>query len=101
MDVDDLTPQDLDKLSSLIADALQVVDHDKGLNAGLTRVRPGPRDLGGELSDREKEEEAARDVEEDKLLQNAPTLKPQESTPIATLQGHFIVINCVFYTMKY
>ncbi|XP_038573213.1 receptor-type tyrosine-protein phosphatase N2-like [Micropterus salmoides] len=88
VDVDDLTPQDLDKLSSLIADALQVVDHDKGLNAGLTRVRPGPRDLGGELSDREKEEEAARDVEEDKLLQNAPTLKPQESTPIATLQEH-------------
>ncbi|XP_050925745.1 receptor-type tyrosine-protein phosphatase N2 isoform X2 [Lates calcarifer] len=85
VDVDDLTPQDLDQLSSLIADALQVVDQDQGLNRGLTRVRPGPRDLEGELrnGEEEEEEEAARDGEEEKLLENAPTLKPQEGTPIA------------------
>ncbi|XP_070774384.1 receptor-type tyrosine-protein phosphatase N2-like [Enoplosus armatus] len=84
VDVDDLTPQDMDQLSSLIADALQVVDQDQGLNMGLTRVRPGPRDLEGELRNREKEEEeeAARDEEEEKLFENTPTLKPQESTPI-------------------
>ncbi|XP_078029087.1 receptor-type tyrosine-protein phosphatase N2-like isoform X1 [Epinephelus lanceolatus] len=79
VDVDGLTPQDLGQLSSLIADALQVVDHDQNLNRGLTHVRPGPRDLEGEL---EQEEEAARDEEDEKLLESAPTLKPQESTPI-------------------
>ncbi|KAM7400079.1 hypothetical protein PAMA_004670 [Pampus argenteus] len=83
LDVDKLTPQDLDQLSSLIADALQVVDHDKGPNMGLTRVRPGPRDLEGELKDGEEEmEEAARDEEEEKLLENDPTAKPQQSTPL-------------------
>ncbi|XP_076601155.1 receptor-type tyrosine-protein phosphatase N2-like isoform X1 [Chaetodon auriga] len=84
VDVDDLTPQDLDQLSRLIADALQVVDQDQGLNRDLTRVRPGPRDLGEELRDREEEEEeeeAARDEEEEKFVEKAPTLKPQESTP--------------------
>lgn len=99
--MDDLTQQDLDQLSRLIADALQVVDQDQGLNRGssLTRVRPGPRDLSGELRDREEEEEeAAGNEEEEKLLENAPTLKPQESTPIvpAALQGNFIVIHVVF-----
>ncbi|KAM7379775.1 hypothetical protein PAMP_005302 [Pampus punctatissimus] len=83
LDVDKLTPQDLDQLSSLIADALQVVDRDKGPNMGLTRVRPGPRDLEGELKDGEEEmEEAARDEEEEKLLENDPTVKPQQSTPL-------------------
>ncbi|XP_073347940.1 receptor-type tyrosine-protein phosphatase N2-like isoform X1 [Pagrus major] len=84
VDVDTLTPQDVDQLSRLIADALQVVDQDKGPNRGPTRVRPGPRDLGEEPRDTEdeEEEEAARDEEEEKLLENAPTLKPQESTPV-------------------
>ncbi|XP_040911140.1 receptor-type tyrosine-protein phosphatase N2-like [Toxotes jaculatrix] len=84
VDVDNLTPQDLDQLSSLIADALQVVDQDQGINRGLTRVRTGPRDLEGELKNGEEEEEedAARNEEEEKLLENAPTLKPQGSTPI-------------------
>ncbi|XP_042353947.1 receptor-type tyrosine-protein phosphatase N2-like isoform X2 [Plectropomus leopardus] len=81
VDVDGLTPQDLGQLSSLIADALQVVDQKQGINQGLTRVRPGPRDLEGELRE-EEEEEAVRDEEEEKLLENAPTLKPQENTPI-------------------
>ncbi|KAK2822837.1 hypothetical protein Q5P01_022902 [Channa striata] len=90
VDVSNLTPKDLDQLSSLIADALQVVDEDKGVNRGPIQVRPGPRDLEGESRDGEGgEEEAARDEEEEKLLQNAPTLKPQESSPIvpAALQG--------------
>ena len=101
MDVDELTPQDLDQLSRLIADALQVVDQDQGLSRGLAQGRPGPRDLGEELSDGEQEEEqAARDEEEEKLLKNAPTLKPQESTPVvlAALQGNFIMIHFVFFT---
>uniref|UniRef100_UPI0037E96F76 receptor-type tyrosine-protein phosphatase N2-like n=1 Tax=Semicossyphus pulcher TaxID=241346 RepID=UPI0037E96F76 len=83
LDVDDLTQQDLDQLSSLIADALQVVDKDQGLNRGPTRVRPGPRDLEEEPRGTEEgEEEAFRDEEEEKLLESAPTLKPQESTPV-------------------
>ncbi|XP_026168971.1 receptor-type tyrosine-protein phosphatase N2-like [Mastacembelus armatus] len=82
VDVDELSPQDLDRLSSLIADALQVVDRDRGVNKDLTRVRAGPRDLEGELRDGEEEdEEAARD-EEEKLSENESTLKPQESTPV-------------------
>lgn len=103
MDLDNLSPKDLDQLSSLIADALQVVDQDPGLNRGLLRVRPGPRDLEGELRDGEDEEgEAVRDEEEEKLLEDAPTLKPQERTLIepAALQGKFIVIDLVFFTQK-
>lgn len=96
--MDNLTLQDLDQLSSLIADALQVVDHDKGPNMGLTRVRPGPRDLQGELQDGEEGmEEAARDEEEEKLPESAPTAKPQQSTPLvpAALTGHFTGIYYV------
>lgn len=84
VDMDTLTPQDLDQLSSLIAEALQVVDQDKGLNRGLSRMRgPGPRDLEGELSDGEEDAEEEEEVPRDELLGNAPTLKPQESTPVA------------------
>lgn len=106
MNVDTLTPQDLDQLSRLIADALQVVDQDKGPNRGLTRVRPGPRDLGEEPrnAEDEEEEEAARDEEEERLLESAPTLKPQESTPVmpAALQGNFYSDSfCVFTRLKY
>lgn len=107
VDMDTLTPQDLDQLSSLIAEALQVVDQDKGLNRGLSRMRgPGPRDLEGEMSDGEEEaeeEEEAGEVPRDELLGNAPTLKPQESTPVAlaALQGNFIVIRFVFTQLKY
>ena len=102
MDVDNLSLHDLDQLSSLIADALQVVDKDQGLNRGLTQARTRPRDLEGELrndEEEEKEEEAAaRDEEEEKLLANAPTLKPQGSTPVvpAELQGNFMVNYFVF-----
>lgn len=105
MNVDTLTPQDVDQLSRLIADALQVVDQDKGPNRGPTRVRPGPRDLGEEPRDAgdEEEEEAARDEEEDRLLEGAPTLKPQESSPAmpAALQGNFYSDSFLcFYTIK-
>lgn len=106
MNVDTLTPQDVDQLSRLIADALQVVDQDKGPNRGPTRVRPGPRDLGEEPRDAgdKEEEEAARDEEEDRLLEGAPTLKPQESSPAmpAALQGNFYSDSfCVFTRLKY
>ncbi|XP_033960060.1 receptor-type tyrosine-protein phosphatase N2-like [Pseudochaenichthys georgianus] len=96
VDVDGLTQQDLSQLSRLITEALQVVDKDqnqnqkqnqdqaemaKAPNRGGTRVRPGPRDLEGE-----EEEEPGRDEEaeeEEKLLENAPTVKQQESFPTA------------------
>ncbi|XP_028284078.1 receptor-type tyrosine-protein phosphatase N2-like [Parambassis ranga] len=88
VNVDTLTPQDLDQLSGLIADALQVVDQD---HRGLGRVRgPGPRDVEGDLSDGEEKEEvvAAGDEEEKKLLESVPTAKPQESTvePLPALE---------------
>ncbi|CAJ1072988.1 receptor-type tyrosine-protein phosphatase N2-like [Xyrichtys novacula] len=80
VDVDELTQQDLDQLSGLIADALQVVDQDQARNKGLIRDRPEPRDLEDkEKSVEEEEEEAVTDEQEQKLLENAPTLKPQES----------------------
>lgn len=106
VDMDDLTPHDLDQLSRLIVDALQVVDQDKGPNRGLPRVRPGPRDLGAELVEREEgQDEVTRDEEEEKLLENAPTLKPQESSPVvvpAELQGNFIGIHSFDFTqLKY
>ncbi|KAM6989487.1 receptor-type tyrosine-protein phosphatase N2-like [Tautogolabrus adspersus] len=85
LDVEELTQQDVDQLSSLIAEALQVVDKDRGRNGGATRVRPGPRDLEEEQRslEEDEEEEADKDEEEEKLLENAPTVKPQESTSTA------------------
>ncbi|XP_014902379.1 receptor-type tyrosine-protein phosphatase N2 [Poecilia latipinna] len=90
VDVDSLTPQDLSQLSSLIADALLVVDQDQGPNRPLSRDRgPGLRDLEGEQSD--SSQEASRAEEEEGLLQNVPTLNPdpqERSTPrpLAALQ---------------
>ncbi|MEQ2206097.1 hypothetical protein XENOCAPTIV_022910, partial [Xenoophorus captivus] len=74
----------LTSLSSLIADALQVVDQDHGLNRGLNRDRgPGLRDLEGEHSDSSLE--ASRAEKDKTMLQNVPTLNPnpQENTPLA------------------
>ncbi|XP_029971640.1 receptor-type tyrosine-protein phosphatase N2-like [Salarias fasciatus] len=85
VDVDNLTPHDVDQLSRLIADALQVVDRDQGPDRGrLTGIRgPGPRDVAvdGEAAAAEEEEE--EDEEEERLPEKAPTLKPQESSPAA------------------
>uniref|UniRef100_A0A3B5AE04 Receptor-type tyrosine-protein phosphatase N2-like n=1 Tax=Stegastes partitus TaxID=144197 RepID=A0A3B5AE04_9TELE len=83
VDVDNLTPQDLDQLSSLIADALQVVDQDQG----RTRARgPGPRDLEGEPGEEDEEEEG----EEEEKLASAPTLKSLESTAEALASGSLL-----------
>lgn len=85
MDVDKLTPHDLDQLSRLIVDALQEVEKDRG------RAGPGPRDVEGQLTD-EEEEGADRDNEEEERWQgNPPPLKPRENLPDAPaeLQGHF------------
>ncbi|XP_034743631.1 receptor-type tyrosine-protein phosphatase N2-like [Etheostoma cragini] len=76
VDVDGLTEQDLGQLSSLIADALQVVDQDQGLIRGRIHARPGLRELRVE-----EEEDASRDEEEDKLLENTRTLNPDECAP--------------------
>lgn len=101
MDVDDLTTQDVDQLSRLIADALQVVDQDQGRTRGLTRARTGPRDLEEEL--RDGEEERNNEEQEEKMLEAAATLKPQGSTSkmSAALQGNFTVIHFVFTQFKY
>lgn len=78
LNVDNLTPQDLDQLSSLIADALLVVDQDPGLDRGLSRDRGlGLRDLEEEQSDSNEEED------EKLLLKSAPTLKPQDSPSVS------------------
>lgn len=83
MNVDDLTPHDLDQLSRLIADALQVVDQDQGPNRGLFQGRSGPRDL--------TEQERGEQVESrEEVPENTPTQKPQEGTPvIEELRGSF------------
>lgn len=99
VDVDTLTLQDVDQLSSLIADALQVVDQDR---RGLGRFRgPGPRDVEGDLSDEKEEEEVTAGDEEEKkkLLESVPTAKPQESTPEPppALEGDFIEIQFVLF----
>lgn len=99
VDVDNLTPKDLDQLSRLIADALQVVDKDQGINKGPTRIRPGPRDLEGdlegELGDVEKgEQETVRDEKEEKMLESAPTLIPQGSTPVVPAAPQGNVSTC-------
>lgn len=99
VDMDDLTPQDLDQLSSLIADALQVVDQDQGANRALNRDRGASlRDLEGELND--GHEEFSRNEGEEKLLEKVPTLKPQESTSEspAALQGNFIMRFVLSYS---
>ncbi|XP_054878325.1 receptor-type tyrosine-protein phosphatase N2-like isoform X1 [Poeciliopsis prolifica] len=90
VDVDSLTPQDLSRLSSLIAGALLVVDQDQGPDRPLSRDRgPGLRDLEGEQSD--SSQEVSRAEEDEVLLQNVPTLNPdpQESMPLplAALQA--------------
>ncbi|XP_054610604.1 receptor-type tyrosine-protein phosphatase N2-like isoform X2 [Dunckerocampus dactyliophorus] len=79
LDVDNLTPHDVDQLSNLIVDALHVVDHDQDGDRG--RVQPGLRDVEGELSDKNQEnEEGVRDDDDDKndkkkLMEEAPTVK--------------------------
>ena len=110
-----LAPEDLDQLSSLIADALQVVD----LNApgpGLTRDRPEPRDLeqeqqeeqggeerrGGEGGEEEEEEE-----EEEEKVEEVSTMKTLEGSPIqeAELRGDWLggsgLKCCVRSRVKY
>lgn len=91
MSTDNLTPHDLDQLSRLIVDALQLVDRDQGRNRGLVRLMPGPRDLGGQLTDEEEEEGADGESEEEQRLQeNSPT-------PPATPSGHrgnFVTTPC-------
>ncbi|KAM4729115.1 receptor-type tyrosine-protein phosphatase N2-like [Anableps anableps] len=84
VDMDNLTPQDLSQLSSLIADALLVVDQDQGPNRALNRDRgPGLRDLEGEQ--RDSSQEASKAAEDETLHRSVPTLNPnpQDSTPLA------------------
>ncbi|XP_077412434.1 receptor-type tyrosine-protein phosphatase N2-like isoform X2 [Vanacampus margaritifer] len=73
LNVDKLSPHDLDRLSDLIVDALQVVDKDRD------RVRPGPRDLGGQPSDGKEDERKAIAGEEKKVEEAPPTFKMTSS----------------------
>ncbi|XP_008333185.1 receptor-type tyrosine-protein phosphatase N2-like isoform X2 [Cynoglossus semilaevis] len=92
VDVDDLTPQDLDQLSNLIANALQVVDQDQRLNPRPNQAGPGPRNLQSEQQEEEESKEemtdTSTDEEKEKVLKNDPSLKPQGIFPIepASLQ---------------
>lgn len=95
VDVDQLTPHDLDQLSRLIVDALQVVDQDQGPSRSRSRVRQGPRDLGGDAGEGESEGEGEEE-EEERLLKNAPTLNPRGADAPAELQGNFTVIHSHF-----
>lgn len=97
VNVDNLSPQDLDQLSRLIADALQVVDRDQQASGALIRDRgPGPRDLEADPNVAEKE--TGKVEKKEKLLEKAPTPKPQESATLslAALQGNFIMIYFLF-----
>lgn len=99
MDVDDLTPQDLDQLSNLIANALQVVDQDQRLNPRPNQAGPGPRNLQSEQQEEEESKEemtdTSTDEEKEKVLKNDPTLKPQGIFPIepASLQGNSLTAS--------
>uniref|UniRef100_A0A1A8DAQ8 Protein tyrosine phosphatase, receptor type, N polypeptide 2 n=1 Tax=Nothobranchius kadleci TaxID=1051664 RepID=A0A1A8DAQ8_NOTKA len=82
VNMDNLTPQDLDRLSGLIADALLVVDQDQGPNRGLTRYRgPGPRDLEEEVTNTNEKIPREEEKEEDELGENVPTQKAPEDLP--------------------
>nr|XP_057921225.1 receptor-type tyrosine-protein phosphatase N2-like [Doryrhamphus excisus] len=72
LDVDNLTPHDVDQLSNLIVDALHVVDHDQAGDRG--RAQLGPRDLEGELSDGKQEKDDEKN-DEKKLMEGAPTVR--------------------------
>lgn len=81
VDVDQLTPHDVDQLSRLIVDALQVVDKEQGRNGGPFQARTGPRDVGGQLTDEEEEEEGADEEKEEE--ERPPRLDPGEDGPVS------------------
>uniref|UniRef100_A0AAZ3RN53 Receptor-type tyrosine-protein phosphatase N2-like n=1 Tax=Oncorhynchus tshawytscha TaxID=74940 RepID=A0AAZ3RN53_ONCTS len=85
VDVDDMSPKDLDQLSTLIANALQVVDKKQ------PQARPGPRDLGEEEEQEEEEgnegpgEQGPGEQEEEKEDSYSPSATEKtvpESTPL-------------------
>lgn len=76
--MDNLTPHDMDQLSNLIVDALQVVDKDR--TADRDQVRPGPRDLGDELRDGKEEEKKGSGRDEEDVAE-ASTVKMTSSDP--------------------
>lgn len=102
MNVDQLTPHDLDQLSRLIADALQVVEQDQGPSRDRPRLRQGPRDLGGEMAGGEGEGEGEEVEEgEENTLENSPTVRPRggaEDTP-AELEGSSTAIDVLMFTV--
>ncbi|XP_051902073.1 receptor-type tyrosine-protein phosphatase N2-like [Hippocampus zosterae] len=84
LDVDNLTPHDMDQLSNLIVDALQVVDKDR--IADRDQVQPGPRDLGDELSDGKEEEKKGNGRDEENVAE-ASTVKKSSSEPPQEVQS--------------
>ncbi|CDQ99352.1 unnamed protein product [Oncorhynchus mykiss] len=78
VDVDDLSPKDLDQLSTLITDALQVVDQEHT----QAQSRAGPRDLGEEGNEGPGGEGPGEQEEKEKSVPPSTTEKTAESTPV-------------------
>lgn len=101
VDVDQLTPHDLDQLSQLIADALQVVEKDQGPSRDRPRLRQGPRDLGEMVGDEGEGEGEEEEEGEERTPENSPTVQPRggaEDTP-AELGGRETVIDVLMFTV--
>ncbi|XP_045080751.1 receptor-type tyrosine-protein phosphatase N2 [Coregonus clupeaformis] len=82
VDVDDLSPKDLDQLSTLITDGLQVVDQEQT----QAQARAGPRDLGKEEEEEGNEgpgEEGPGDQEEEKE-ESVPPSATEKTAPKST-----------------
>ncbi|XP_042163775.1 receptor-type tyrosine-protein phosphatase N2 [Oncorhynchus tshawytscha] len=78
VDVDDLSPKDLDQLSTLITDALQVVDQEHT----QAQSRAGPRDLGEEGNEGPGGEGPGEQEEKEESVPPSTTEKMAESTPV-------------------
>ncbi|XP_037132798.1 receptor-type tyrosine-protein phosphatase N2-like isoform X2 [Syngnathus acus] len=68
LDMDDLTPHDVERLSNLIVDALLVVDKDGSVDRDASADRNGLRDLAGKEEGQKKEE----------IVEEAPTRDPPQ-----------------------
>ncbi|KAM9791957.1 receptor-type tyrosine-protein phosphatase N2-like isoform X3 [Syngnathus typhle] len=68
LDMDDLTPHDVEQLSNLIVDALLVVDKDGSVDRDASADRNGLRDLAGKEEEQKKEE----------IVEEAPTRDPPQ-----------------------
>ncbi|XP_052332963.1 receptor-type tyrosine-protein phosphatase N2-like isoform X2 [Oncorhynchus keta] len=92
VDVDDMSPKDMDQLSTLIANALQVVDKKH------PQARPGPRDLGEEEEQEDEEgnegpgEQGPGEQEEEEEKEDSdPPSATEKTAPESTLLEESVV----------